>query len=94
MIMALSGWRMDSGDADEAGFPLRNVGRVSREVESLLSANGVTVLVSSGACGADLIGLSEAGKIEIRRRVVCRLAGKVASSRSWIVLEIGAACTT
>ena len=70
MIMALSGRRIDSSDADEARFPLRNVGRVSLAVESLLSANGVTVLVSSAACGADLIGLSEAGKIGIRRRVV------------------------
>ncbi len=70
MILALAGRRIDSNDAVEARFPLRNVGRVSRDAESLLSHNGVTVLVTSAACGADLIGLSEAGKLGIRRRVV------------------------
>jgi|SRR5271165_3497603 len=70
MIMALSGRRIDSSDADEARFPLGNVGRVSRAVEALLSTNGVMVLVSSAACGADLIGLSEARKLGVRQRVV------------------------
>ena len=70
MILALSGRRIDKNDAEEARFPLRNVGRVSRAVDALLSTNGVTVLVSSAACGADLIGLSEAGKLGIRRRVI------------------------
>jgi len=31
---------------------------------------GATAIVSSAACGADLIGLSEAGKLGLRRRVV------------------------
>ncbi len=70
MILALSGRRIDSNDADEVRFPLRNVGRVSLEVQAFLLANAVTVLVSSAACGADLIGLSEAGKLGVRRRVV------------------------
>ena len=39
-------------------------------METLLSENGVTALATSAACGADLIGLSEAGKLGIRRRVV------------------------
>ena len=70
MILALTGRRIDNTDADEARFPPRNIGRVSRDVEKLLSQLGVNVLVSSAACGADLIGLSEAGKLGIRRRVV------------------------
>lgn len=70
MILALAGRRIDSNDADEVRFPLRNVGRVSRAVETLFSQNGVTALVTSAACGADLIGLSEAGKLGVRRRVV------------------------
>ena len=61
MILALAGRRIDSNDADEVRFPLRNVGRVSKEVETLLSEDGVMALVASAACGADLIGLSEAG---------------------------------
>lgn len=70
MILALAGRRIDSNDADEVRFPLRNAGPVSRAVAKLISENGVTALVTSAACGADLIGLSEAGKLGIRRRVV------------------------
>src|SRR5664279_3285300 len=70
MILAMAGRRIDGNDADEARFPLRNVGRVSRDVEALFLRQEVNVLVSSAACGADLIGLSEAGKLGRRRRVV------------------------
>ena len=70
MILALSGRRIDAADAQQARFPLQNVGRVSASVRTLLIGTGATWLVSSAACGADLIALSEAGKLGIRRRVV------------------------
>ena len=38
-------------------------------MRTLLIGTGATWLVSSAACGADLIALSEAGKLGIRRRV-------------------------
>jgi hypothetical protein len=41
-----------------------------RRIDALMVGRGVTWLVSSAACGADLIALSEAGKLGIRRKVV------------------------
>ena len=70
MILALSGRRIDADDAEQVRFPLRNVERVRASVHVLLVEEGTTWLVSSAACGADLIALSEAGKLGIRRRVV------------------------
>jgi hypothetical protein len=70
MILALAGRRIDRPDATDARFPLQNVERVTESVRKLLAERKVTGLVSSAACGADLIALSEAGKLGIRRRVV------------------------
>ena len=70
MILALSGRRIDAVDAEQARFPLQNVERVTAGVRTLLVGTGATWLVSSAACGADLIALSEAGKLGIRRRIV------------------------
>jgi hypothetical protein len=36
----------------------------------VLKAHGATAVVCSAACGADLIGLSEAGQLSLRRRIV------------------------
>jgi hypothetical protein len=74
MILALSGRRIDAADAEHARFPLQNVDRVSQAVRRLLVDQGVSWLVSSAACGADLIALSEAGQLGIRRRVVLPFA--------------------
>jgi len=70
MIIALAGRRIDKSDADVRQFPLQNVGSVSVAMRRLLMKEGVTALVSSAACGADLIGLHEAGKLGLRRRVI------------------------
>lgn len=70
MIIALAGRRVDSADAKELRFPLRNVERVRTRVLAILKEKGATALVSSAACGADLIALSEAGHLGIRRRVI------------------------
>lgn len=70
MILALAGRRVDAADASEERFPLRNVAQVSKAVAALLTQQSTTAVVSSAACGADLIALSEAGKLGLRRRVV------------------------
>ena len=70
MIAALAGRRVDANDVAPARFPLRNIERVSQALEALLVGQDATALVSSAACGADLIGLSVAGKLGLRRRVV------------------------
>ncbi|MBV8808024.1 MAG: hypothetical protein JO033_05070 [Acidobacteriaceae bacterium] len=44
--------------------------RVRDRVTTLLQANDVTAIVSSSACGADLVALQAADALGIRRRVV------------------------
>jgi len=63
MIIALAGRRVDSADAKDPRFPLGNVERVRRLARAVLEEKGATALVSSAACGADLIALSEAGQL-------------------------------
>src|ERR1017187_7580444 len=70
MIIALAGRRVDSSDAKECRFPLRNVELVRTRVRAALIEMGAEALVSSAACGADLIALSEAGRLGLRRRVI------------------------
>jgi hypothetical protein len=70
MIIALSGRRVDAFKAEQPRFPLENVACVKDEVRRMLQSQQVTAVVSSAACGADLIVLSEAGSLGLRRRVV------------------------
>ena len=74
MIIALAGRRVDSADAKDARFPLRNIGNVRTRAREVLTEKGATALVSSAACGADLIALSEAGQLGLRRRVILPFA--------------------
>jgi hypothetical protein len=70
MILAVAGRRIDANDAESARFPLGNVQQVSKAVAALLKQKNVSAVVSSAACGADLIVLSESGELNLRRRVV------------------------
>jgi hypothetical protein len=70
MIIALAGRRIDAANAEAPRFPLENVELVRQRVREMLGAYRATALVSSAACGADLIALSEAGSLGLRRRVV------------------------
>jgi hypothetical protein len=70
MIIALAGRRVDAAGAKPARFPLQNVDLVRTRVRAMLEAQGAKVLVCSAACGADLLALSEAGSLDLRRRIV------------------------
>ena len=70
MIIALAGRRVDALDASQPRFPLQNVAKVGIAVRALLQQHNATAVVCSAACGADLIGLAEAGKLGLRRRIV------------------------
>jgi hypothetical protein len=74
MIIALAGRRIDAPDAATPRFPLANVASVAQRVRELLEAERVTALVSSAACGADLVAQSAAGKLGLRRRVILPFA--------------------
>src|SRR5580704_5069272 len=70
MIIALAGRRVDSANAKEPRFPLENVESVRMRTRAVLTEKSATALVSSAACGADLIALSGAGQLGLRRRVI------------------------
>ena len=70
MIIALAGRRVDAADAKQHRFPAENVDIVRERIRSMLQTHGAAVLVSSAACGADLVALSEARSLGLRRRVV------------------------
>ena len=70
MIIAVAGRRIDAEGTSTARFPLKNVALVQERLEELLSREAATGVVSSGACGADLVALTAAGARGLRRRMV------------------------
>ena len=72
MILAFAGRRMDAAGAAPPRFPLTNVALVRRRIRALLEAHSATAIVSSAACGADLIALGEAGALGYAAKLCCR----------------------
>jgi hypothetical protein len=72
MIVALAGRRVDLTDQEHPRFSSAPevVDLVRRRICGKLLTLRATVLVSSAACGADLLALEEAGKLGLRRRVI------------------------
>jgi hypothetical protein len=71
-VIGLAGRRIDAADAKESRFPpdLTNLERVGRRLRAMLVSESAVALVSSAACGADLLALNEAHQLGLRRRVV------------------------
>jgi hypothetical protein len=70
MVMAVAGRRIDAPGADSPRFPSSHVGVVGERLRQLLLEHRPDVLVSSAACGADLVALAQAEGLGIRRRIV------------------------
>ena len=69
-IVAAAGRRVDPDDATVTRFPLSAVRETRRRIDDTLVECGATTLVTSAACGADLLALSAAAELRLRRRVV------------------------
>jgi hypothetical protein len=69
-VAALAGRRTDAEDADEARFPERCSADVRGRLVDAFRAGEVRTLVCAAACGADLLALSAAAELGIRRRVI------------------------
>jgi hypothetical protein len=69
-VIALAGRRIDAEGAESKRFPLETVEKVAADLDALFAAEQPVALVSSAACGADLIALEVAGQRRVRRRVV------------------------
>ncbi len=70
MVIAAAGRRIDAPSASTPRFPLQNIASVRARIRKLLEARGARALVSSAACGADLLALTEAGAMGLERCVV------------------------
>lgn len=70
MVMALAGRRIDRANAVHPRFPAANTDLVRGRLRSMFERLRPEALVSSAACGADLLALDEAGIVGIRRRIV------------------------
>ena len=63
MIIAFAGRRVDAPNAKDARFPSTNVPVVADRVREEFQECGATAIVSSAACGADLLALEAAGEL-------------------------------
>lgn len=70
MVIALAGRRIDAPNADSSRFAAENVDLVAGRIEEAFRAHSARMLVSSAACGADLIAQEIAGKLSLHRRVI------------------------
>lgn len=70
MIVALAGRRIDAEDAAEPRFPAENIEKIKEKLGLFFIEKKPDWLVSSGACGADLIALGVAGELEINRKLI------------------------
>jgi hypothetical protein len=72
MVIALAGRRIDAADAKSIRFASNpeSIDCVRRRLHRLFVSEGATGLVSSAACGADLLALEEAGRLGLRRKIV------------------------
>jgi hypothetical protein len=69
-VVALAGRRIDAVDASTPSFPLTYRNMVAGAIHARLLEVNAATLVSSAACGADLLALDAAGVLDIRRRIV------------------------
>jgi hypothetical protein len=69
-VVAVAGRRIDAPDTARPRFPLDRVPAVRQALRSQLIEVQAVAMVSSAACGADLIALEEAERLGLRRRIV------------------------
>lgn len=70
MIISLAGRRIDAPDAEEKRFPLDMKDLVYERIQDFFQIHSVSVLVSSAACGADLLALKAARDLGIEQHII------------------------
>jgi hypothetical protein len=69
-VIALAGRRVDAEDAPAQRFPLARTGTVREKLRRLFDEQSAGTLVSSAACGADLLAIEVARERRIRIRII------------------------
>lgn len=82
MVIALAGRRIDAEGAASPRFPTENIGNVKEKLGLFFIEKKPDWLVSSSACGADLIALDIAGELEINRKIILPFDAKTFRSTS------------
>jgi hypothetical protein len=70
LVIVEAGRRVDRADATVARFPPQTVLEVRRRIRRLLEQREPVAIVSSAACGADLLLLDTAGEMNIPRHIL------------------------
>ncbi|WP_152127079.1 hypothetical protein [Rudanella paleaurantiibacter] len=70
MVIAFAGRRIDALDSEEVRFPLSQVPLIRQRIENKLINLNCNTLICSGACGSDLIALSVARSLDIKRELL------------------------
>ena len=70
MIVAIAGRRIDADDAQRPVFPLAFVDTVKAQLTDALRDVRATHIISSGACGADLVAMQVAKALGISKTMV------------------------
>jgi hypothetical protein len=70
VVIALAGRRIDPADIGIPVFPYAAVNEVRKRLRDLFHHQDARALVSSAACGSDLIALQAAGELGMRRRII------------------------
>jgi len=70
MIIALAGRRIDAEDAEEKRFPLELKDIVYEKIREFFHNINATVLISSAACGADLLSQKAARELGIEQYII------------------------
>jgi hypothetical protein len=84
-VVVAAGRRVDAPDAQTARFPPSNVDAVRQKIGAFFAHEKPSALVSSGACGADLLALQVAGERHMKRYMV--LGADVAEFRKSSVTD-------
>ena len=69
-VTALAGRRIDAPGARDRRFPAENEAAVAERIGNMLVGTASIGVVSSAACGADILALERAGELGLERRVV------------------------
>ena len=70
MIIVVAGRRVDAAGTTASRFPVGHVTSVKEKLKSLFVSLKPMALISSAACGADLLALEAAGELGIQRSIV------------------------
>ena len=69
-VVVAAGRRVDAADAPTARFPPSNVDEVRQRIRQFFARERPSALVSSGACGADLLAIEVATERHMKRYVL------------------------